>query len=116
MKTISTKYITVYPYNTETDNTEITDISGNTTNLNIASTNNWKVNTLIYGDAIRETSTEGTGSTSWYNDYSYFWGLGYPFSIRSGNFNSKSNAGLFFFYRTNGGSAFHIGFRAVIVI
>ena len=113
LKTISTKYTMVYPYDSSTDNTGITN---NDTNLNTASTNNWKANTLIYGDAVRETSTAGTGSTSWYGDYSYFPGLSGPFSLRGGNAWGGSNAGLFSFSRSNGGSSYHNGFRAVLVV
>ena len=83
LRTASTKYTTAYPFDSSTDNTGITN---NDTNLNTASANNYKKNTLIYGDGIRETSTAGTGSTSWYGDYSYYPGLNSPFSIRGGSF------------------------------
>ena len=112
LKTISTKYTTVYPYNSTTDNTDIIDSS---TNLNIASNNNYALNTLIYGDAIRETSTQGTGSYSWYQDASPFIGLSRPSSVRGGGYNSGTDAGLFSFYRANGASNSDYGFRAVVV-
>ena len=35
-------------------------------------TNNYNANSSKYGDAVYETSTSGSGSTSWYGDYSYF--------------------------------------------
>ena len=113
LKTISTKYTMVYPHDSSTDKTDITN---NETNLNTASTNNWKANTLIYGDAVRETSTAGTGSTSWYGDYSYFPGLYSPFSIRGGGAWNGSTAGLFYFNRYNGNSNFNNGFRAVLAV
>ncbi|MFR5189943.1 MAG: hypothetical protein ACLTEH_01550, partial [Clostridia bacterium] len=72
LKTISTKYTTIYPFDSTTDNTSI---ANNDTNLNTASANNYKKNTLIYGDGIHEISTDGTRNTSWYGDYSYYSGL-----------------------------------------
>ena len=113
LKIVSTKYSTVYPHNSETDKPEITNDS---TNLNIASNNNYALNTLIYGDAIRETSTGGTGSKSWYEDVSNFPGLYYPFSFRGGAYNDGTNAGLLYFNRHYGNSAYYTGFRAVVVV
>ena len=116
LRTISTKYTTVYPYNSETDKPGITDAPNDSTNLNIASNNNYARNTLIYGDAIRETSTAGTGNNSWYDDASHFPGLYSPFSIRGGRYLYGSAAGLFFFSRVNGVSIYSSGFRAVVVV
>ena len=116
LRTISTKYTTVYPHNSETDKPGITDVANDSTNLNIASTNNWLANTFIYGDAIRETSTAGTGSTSWYSDGSNFPGLYYPFSFRGGYYISGASAGLFCFSRIDGNSGYGNGFRAVVVV
>ncbi len=109
LKTISTKYTTVYPHNSETDSASITD-------TNTASNNNYALNTLIYGDAIHETSTAGTGNNSWYNDTSYFLGRDDPFSVRGGGYNAKTDTGLFFFHRFNGSSYYGGGFRAVVVV
>ena len=113
LRTASTKYTTAYPFDSSTDNTGITN---NETNLNTASANNYKKNTLIYGDGIRETSTAGTGSSSWYGDYSCYPGLYTPFSIRGGNLWSGSSACLFSFSRTAGNSGFSHGFRAVLAV
>ncbi|MFR8145153.1 MAG: hypothetical protein ACLU84_08805 [Clostridia bacterium] len=113
LRTASTKYTTAYPFDSSTDNTGITN---NETNLNTANANNYKKNTLIYGDGIRETSTTGTGSSLWYNDFSYYSGLHYPFLVRGGSFWDGSNAGLFSFYRGNGNSNFYQGFRAVLTV
>ena len=113
LRTASTKYTTAYPFDSSTDNTEITN---NDTNLNTASANNYKKNTLIYGDGIRETSTAGTGSSSWYGDYSYYPGLYNPFSVRGGTLWNGSSAGLFYFVRNNGISSFAHGFRAVLAV
>ena len=112
LKTASTKYTTVYPFDSSTDNTGITS---NDANLNTASTNNYKKNILIYGDAIRETSTAGTGSNSWHGDYSSYPGLVSPFSVRGGYLWNGSIAGLFFFDRSSGNSTYNDGFRAVLI-
>ncbi|MFR2534893.1 MAG: hypothetical protein ACLTEH_05880, partial [Clostridia bacterium] len=96
-----------------TDNTEI---ANNDTNLNTASTNNYKKNTLIYGDGIYETSTAGTGRTGWYGDYVYYPGLVAPFSIRGGNLGDGSGAGLFSLSRHYGHSNFTYGFRTVLIV
>ena len=103
----SSKYVTVYPHNASVDK--------NGANIDTASTANWKANTKIYGDGIRETSTAGTGKTSWYTDYSYFPAVHNPFSARGGNFWYGEGAGLFFFYRGNGNSSCYLGFRSVLV-
>ena len=113
LKTVSTKYATVYINNNTTDNASVTDTQEH---LNIASTNNWLANKLIYGDAIRETSTQGTGNNSWYEDDSYFPGLYYPFTIRGGSFRGMDGPGLFNFSRTNAPSHYGDGFRAVVVV
>ena len=116
LRTISTKYTTVYPHNSETDKPGITDISNDSINLNIASNNNYALNTLIYGDAIRETSTAGTGNTSWYREGSGFPGLNVPFTFRGGSYYNGSAAGLFYFSRGNGDSSSYDGFRATVII
>ena len=116
LKTISTKYTTVYPHNSETDKTGITDDVNDSTNLNIASNNNYALNTLIYGDAIREMSTAGTGNNSWYNDASNFIGLYSPFTFRGGRYLNDASAGLFSFGCGNGSSECGSGFRAVVIV
>ena len=99
-----TEYVTVYPSN----DSGITD-------WDTASRNNYAVNTKIYGDAVRETSTAGTGQYSWYSDYSYFPGFDYPFFARGGRWHYTTVAGLFCFARNNGRSPYDSGFRAVLV-
>ena len=113
LKMASTKYTTAYPFDSSTDNTGITN---NDTNSNTASTNNYKKNTLIYGDAIRETSTAGTGNSSWYGDTSSYSSLNAPFSIRGGRLWGGSNSGLFYFDRHSGRSIYNNGFRAVLTV
>ncbi len=108
----STKYITVYPHDSSKDNTSISNTDAN---INTASQANYVKNTKIYGDGIRETSTAGTGTTSWYSDYSYFAGLYAPFFVRGGGYGYTSGAGLFFFTRNSGNSYYLVGFRSVLV-
>ena len=103
----SSKYVTVYPHNASVDK--------NGANIDTASTANWKANTKIYGDGIRETSTAGTGKTSWYTDYSYFPAVHNPFSGRGGSLWDGEGAGLFYFPRHTGGSTYGGGFRSVLV-
>ena len=104
LKTTSTKYVTVYPEN-----------EGDSGNIDTEGKNNYAVNTKIFGDAIRETSTAGAGSSSWNGDYSCFPALNNPFSIRFGNLWYTSGAGLFAFHRTDGNSSYLSGFRSVLV-
>ena len=100
----SSEYVTVYPKG-ETSGQSLDD----------ASKSNYAANTKIYGDAIRETSTAGLGQTSWYSDYSYFVGAYCPFFIRGGGYWYTSDAGLFYFSRSVGGSYYATGFRSVLV-
>ena len=77
--------------------------------------NNYQQNKGVYGDAVYETSTSGSGTTSWYGDYSYFPGTGDPFFGRGGGCSNGSGAGVFYFSRGNGGSDSVISFRPVLV-
>ena len=99
----STKYATVYPYS---------DVGSNDDEKSVA---NYKLNDKIYGDSVRETSTEGKGSTSWYGDYSYFPEGGTPFFSRGGSYGTGGNAGLSAFHRFHGAAAWDCGFRSVLV-
>ena len=103
----SSKYVTVYPHNASVDK--------NGANIDTASQSNWDANKKIYGDGIRETSTAGTGKTSWYTDYSSFPAVNSPFSGRGGYLWHGEGAGLFFFARAYGDSSYHGGFRSVLV-
>ena len=76
----STKYATVYPHDATVDDTDkLTDTEEN---LNTASNANYPLNKYIFGDAIRETSMSGTGTSGWNSDSSYFPGLNSPFFVR----------------------------------
>ncbi len=76
-KTLSTKYSTVYPFNTTTDS-----------NLdNWTTYNNIKSDNYGYGDAILETSsTEGSDFTSWFKDFFIFANTSDPFFLRGGGY------------------------------
>ena len=105
-KTLSTKYATVYPYNTLND--------GNTYNWNRY--NSLKTSTYGYGDAVLETSTTGGGASgSWNSDYSNFPYSSSPFFIRGGYFDGGAYAGTFAFNGTNGYPDYDYGFRVVLV-
>ena len=83
LKTVSTKYTTIYPHDTQIDKPEE---ANNTDNLDTASNANYIKNTQIYGDAIREISTQGTGMTSWEVDYSVDTGLFGILMYRGGSY------------------------------
>ena len=77
--------------------------------------NNYNANSSKYGDAVYETSTNGSGSTSWYGDYSYFPGTSGPFFLRGGYYAVGANAGVFSFDSNYGGSYGYGSFRPVLV-
>ena len=74
-----------------------------------------KTKCIIYGDAIRETSTDGIKQNSWYSDYSYFVGYYTTFFDRGGYLWNGSGAGLFSFTRRDGYSYYYIGFRSILI-
>ena len=108
----STKHVTIYPYS-----------SPESSNIDTASQNNFKNNTKIYGDAVRETTSAnaGTSNSSWYAsswnlDSSYFPTLYAPFFSRGGSLWHGTDAGTFAFSRADGNSFYRVGFRAVLVV
>ena len=119
----SSKYATMYAYSPdEKAGTYSSDdyTAASILNYNYAkglqsATNGSKVNRVIYGSAIFETSTAGTSNSSWYNDCSYFPSLNTPFFIRGGIWSGGSGAGLFYFSRFDGAAISYHGFRAVLV-
>ena len=116
---IKNEYLMQYAYDSEKDNVEIgNDASGETTKLDIASTANYALaeNARIYGNAIHETSTAGTETSSWYNDYSYFPALYFPISTRGGDLWITSYAGLFCLGHGDGNGAYIRGFRPVVIV
>lgn len=100
-KTTSTQYATVY---TKATSNSLTD----NYNANI---------NKVFGDGIIETSTSGSGTTSWHYATSYFVGRdsgsSYPFFKRGGDFNSF-NTGTFDFYYNYGYS--NNGFRVCLAV
>ena len=77
--------------------------------------NNYNANSSKYGDAVYETSTNGSSSTSWYGDYSYFPYMSYPFFLRGGDDNNGTFAGVFYFHYNGGYSNSFTSFRPVLV-
>ena len=103
----SSKYVTVYPYDLSVDK--------DGANIDTASAANWRTNTRIYGDGVRETSTGGTGNTSWYQDFSIFPGANFPLFIRGGCIWNLEGTGIFNFAYNDGYGYFIGGFRSVLV-
>lgn len=103
-QTFSTKWATVYPYNSSDSNTN-----------NYNSYSGKKSTTYGFGDAVLETSTTGSESTSWNGDCSNFPNTSNPFFVRGGSCGNSSNAGTFTFYDTNGAPVYYGGFRSVLI-
>ena len=101
----STKYATAYPYDSSNDS-----YANNWTKYN-----SYKSSTYGYGDAILETSTSGSGFTSWNGDYSFFPITSAPFFTRGGGYDNGSCAGAFCFDLANGACVYIRGFRVVLV-
>ena len=108
---VSTKYVTIYPYDSPESST-----------INTARQNNFKNNTKIYGDAIRETTSDNAGTSnsgwntsSWNSDYSIFPALFVPFFLRGGTLWAGTYAGAFAFNCNIGDSSYYAGLRAVLV-
>ena len=99
-KTLSTKYATVYPYDSN--------------NLG-ATYNNLKSETYGFGDAILETSNRSNTTNSWNGDYSYFPYSSSPFFERGGYYGGSSYAGTFAFDDDDGSTYNYCGFRSVLV-
>ena len=103
-KTLSTKYATVYPYNSSDSNAN-----------NYNTYKGLKSSIYGYGDAILETSTAGVNSTSWNGDHSNFPYTSYPFFERGGYYGDATCAGIYTFNCNNGNPAYSHSFRAVLV-
>ena len=73
-------------------------------------------NSPRFGDAVLETSSRSSGSTSWFSDSSYFVNSSFPVFRRGGGYNSGSDAGLFNFSLIGGSSDGNLGFRPVCVV
>ena len=79
-------------------------------------TNNYDQNAGVYGDAVYETSTSGTGITSWHSAYSIFPSERVPFFIRGGNYTGDTVNGIFSFENNSGDIDSNTSFRPVLVI
>ena len=110
LKTNSSKYVTVYPFNKDADNINIDKTNENFIN---ASKLNYQENNYIFGDAIREISSSGSEITTWDDSKSGYAALYYPFFMKS-SWNSSS-AGTFNFDNSNGSSTFANSFRTVLI-
>ena len=105
----SSKYVTVYPYDSAIDN------SANDFDKGCKA--NYLKNISIYGDAIRVISTV-TGRdvcTSWYNNYSVYQVLWECFSLKGGCLWNIPGSGLFAFASNGGWYQGEVGFRSVLV-
>ena len=100
-----TKYATVYPSN-ETSGTNTDDLR---------SESNYKANTKILGDAVKETSLIGLNNDSWYSELSSFPRGNNPFFFRGGASGNTKASGLFSYISGNGSSGWDNGTRAVLV-
>ena len=86
----SNKYATVYPHSDEGENDEE------------RARNNYLLNKIIYGDAIRETSKEDVGSTSLNGDFLYYPRTNCPFFIRAKGFRDNGTYSSVSFTHTTG--------------
>ena len=77
--------------------------------------NNYSANAGVYGDAVYETSTSGSGTTSWYSDSSNFPYADGPFFGRGGYYSDSSIASVFYFFWDVGSDGSGISFRPVLV-
>ena len=73
-------------------------------------------NSPRFGDAVLETSSRSSGSTSWFSDSSGFVLSYSPVFLRGGYYVDGSLAGLFIFNYAYGGSGSSGGFRPVCVV
>ena len=101
-KTESTKYATVYKYNSTSDSYQ----------------NNYDLNlNKVFGDGTTETSTSGNSTSSWHSAHSDFVSWSRPFFGRGGYYNDSSDAGSFYFDDFGGRSYIsNDGFRPVCVV
>ena len=83
-QTRSTKYATIYPYDSSNDVLDTNYMTYKNANYG-------------YGDAILETSSSGQGANSWFNGHSVFAFKDTPFLVRGGYYDSGTAAGLFSF-------------------
>jgi type IV pilus assembly protein PilA len=78
--------------------------------------NNYALAISSKGDAVYETSNAGSGSASWYGDYSYMPRVEYPWFVRGGRYIHGAGAGAFNFNRNTGDALSSFSFRAVVTV
>jgi hypothetical protein len=84
--------------------------------LNINYIDNYKANySLIYGDAVYETSSGLNNSSSWYEDYSGYLNESAPWFIRGGYIGNATHGGVYFYYRNNGSAFSDVSFRVTLI-
>lgn len=76
---------------------------------------NYEINKDIYGDAIFETSTDGNGYSSWFDETSIYTYDDAGFFLRSGGFDRGKNSGLFDFENHSGHPYGSYGFRCILI-
>jgi hypothetical protein len=77
---------------------------------------NYSLTINFKGDALYEISNAGTGSTSWFADYSNMPCTGNPWFHRGGASHTGSNAGADGFFGQWGGPGSSVGFRPVLAV
>ena len=117
------EYVAGYVNNSYTTSTGSSLVNGDAKAKNVYSKgssdsyeNNYNANSGKYGDAVYETSANGSNSTSWYSDYSNFPGTRYPFFNRGGDRYSRMAAGVFSFEYSDGYMYHNLSFRPVLVV
>lgn len=101
----STKYLTVYPFDVDDSNIQ----------KNYDVYESLASDSYGYGDAILETSTKGSGSTSWNGDMSNYLFYDDLLFIRGGNNYNGNSAGIFAFNSAGGGANSQLGFRSILI-
>ena len=112
---------TTQPYNAsllaETNSAyrDVYSVGASSTDTNTANytASDPRVATGKFGDAVFETSSSYSGSTSWNADYSYFPDTSIPAFSRGGTYSNTTDAGAFCFGGYTGGASSADGFRPV---
>lgn len=76
---------------------------------------NYEANQDVYGDAIVETSKQGNGFTSWFEETSMYINDDVGFFLRGGEYNKVKYSGIFDFINHSGHSLGSYGFRCVLI-
>ena len=116
------EYVAGYVNNSYTTSYGSSLVNGDAKTKNVYSkastdneTNNYNANSSKYGDAVYETSTNGSGSTSWYGDYSNFPYTLFSFFERGGCCSNVTHAGVFALEKHNGVSSI-VSSRPVLAV